>query len=379
MIIKQQLYREGDPINIEGSNNGNSRLIIGFGSKELIAKDEVFQTIKAALPGAEIILCSSAGEIFCDSVFENTLSLLYVELEKTSIRAIDLNISDYKNSYEAGRSLFNELDAPDLSYVLVLADGSVVNGSELVSGISNANSRKIPVTGGLAGDGDRFEYTLVGCNVKPSTGTIVAVGFYGNHLKVGHGSIGGWDMFGPEKVVTKSSSNKLYEIDNKSALDIYKNYLGKYADELPGSALLFPLSVREAGSDHTIVRTILGIDPEENCMIFAGDIPEGSNVRFMKANFDKIIDAATQAADHALRPFNDSGAGPELALLISCIGRKLILGKRTDEEIEAVKEMLSDSTVISGFYSYGEISPLIPGTTCSLHNQTMTITTLSEI
>ena len=160
---------------------------------------------------------------------------------------------------------------------------------------------------------------------------------------------------------------------------MYKQYLGKYADELPGSALLFPLYVRPQGSDSAVVRTILSIDNDEQSMTFAGDIPQGSYIRFMKANFDKIIDAATQAAVNSLTQFNDSvKAKPKLALLISCVGRKLILGKRVDEEVEAVKEIFGGNTLLSGFYSYGEISPLNVNAKCELHNQTMTITTFNE-
>jgi hypothetical protein len=188
--------------------------------------------------------------------------------------------------------------------------------------------------------------------------------------------MGGWEMFGPERKVTKAQSNKLYEIDGKNALELYKMYLGKYAEELPGSALLFPLSVKLPGQEEPVVRTILSIDAEDGSMVFAGDVPEGSLVRFMKANFDKLIDAATQAAQMTFtRPFSHS---PKLALLISCVGRKIILDKRVEEEVDAIADTFGESTFLTGFYSYGEISPLARNKPCELHNQTMTITTLDE-
>ena len=73
---------------------------------------------------------------------------------------------------------------------------------------------------------------------------MVAVGLYGEHVKLGHGSKGGWDTFGPERIVTKSDGNVLYELDDKPALALYKEYLGDRAAGLPGSALLFPLALR---------------------------------------------------------------------------------------------------------------------------------------
>ena len=380
MRVAQKLYRSGKFVEQAGDKltGEGATLVLGFGSKDILA-DGVYHQIKAAYPTADILLCSTAGEIYDEMVFDDTLSLVVIEFEKTRIKTARLNIKGFADSYEAGKALFNQLSADDLQYVLVLSDGGGVNGSQLVRGIEQINKGNIPVTGGLAGDADKFNYTLVGCNEQPGQGNIAAVGFYGKSLKIGHSSQGGWDIFGPEKKVTRSVSNRLYEIDNKSAVDIYKQYLGKYADELPGSALLFPLYVRPEGGANSVVRTILSIDGEDQCMIFAGDIPQGSSVRFMKANFDKLIDAATQAADTTLTQFSFTNPEkPKLALLISCVGRKLILGKRIDEETEAVKERFGSGTILSGFYSYGEISPLNAKGNCELHNQSMTITTFNE-
>jgi hypothetical protein len=363
-------YQAGDEIN----SNGNL-LILGFGAKDVLLEQDIYATLNNSYPSANIVLCSTSGEIYDDAVLDNTVTIIIMEFENTLVKTVSLNIKDQPNSFEAGKMLFDKLNDAELSYVMIISDGGLVNGSELVRGIEQANTHNIPVTGGLAGDGDKFNYTVVGCNEKTKKGNIVAVGFYGKSLKIGHASMGGWEIFGPEKKVTRSASNRLYEIDNKSALELYKQYLGKYADELPGSALLFPLYVRPEGTNNAVVRTILSIDNDEQSMIFAGDIPEGSYVRFMKANFDKLIDAATHAASKALSQFP---AKPKLALLISCVGRKLILGKRIDEEIEAVKDIFGEGTMLSGFYSYGEISPLNTNAKCELHNQTMTITTFDE-
>jgi hypothetical protein len=167
----------------------------------------------------------------------------------------------------------------------------------------------------------------------------------------------------------------LYTIGDKAALDIYKEYLGKYAEELPGAALLFPLSMRITEDDEPVVRTILSIDETNKSMTFAGDMPKGALVRFMKANLDRLIDASASAAQNSLEPFSK---GAELAILVSCVGRKLVLGQRTDEEVEAAREVFGDKAIMTGFYSYGEISSHNPNARCELHNQTMTITTLSE-
>lgn len=380
MRIQQYLYKDG-ALKANSRNHllcgTKPQLVLGFGAREVMQKSGIYQLLRQRHPDSEIVLCSSAGEIHDEEVMDDSVSIVVMELEQTSIRTLAIHTAHYASSFEAGKTLFQELQGEELCYVLVLSDGEKVNGSELVRGISSVNKHRVPVTGGLAGDGAHFTETVVGCNAEPASGVIAAIGFYGTKLHVGHGSLGGWDMFGPEKLVTRSSENRLYEIDGRSALELYKQYLGKYADELPGSALLFPLSVRRPNTADQVVRTILSIDNDQHCMVFAGDIPEGSYVRFMKANFDKLIDAATGAASKSVEQWRDSV--PDLALLISCVGRKLILGKRVDEEVEAVREIFGPESFLSGFYSYGEISPLQPHASCELHNQTMTITTLTEI
>lgn len=382
MKLNQFLIKDRKKIkHINSSENlqNERNLILGFGGKEVLENDNIYSLLREDYPSSEIVLCSTAGEIFDDQVLDQTVSVTVINFEKTNFSIVQQNIAESEDSYLTGSILFQKLDQRDLNYVLIISDGGLVNGSELVRGIASVNANNVPVTGGLAGDGADFNYTLVGHNAHPAKGNIIAIGFYGDALQISHSSMGGWDVFGPEQTVTKSNANELFEIEDKNALELYKNYLGKYAEELPGSALLFPLSVKLEGSELPIVRTILSINEEKKSMIFAGDIPVGAQVRFMKANFDKLIDAANTAANKSIDNFDFHPKNPELALLISCVGRKLILGQRTDEEVEAVRDVFGSDTAITGFYSYGEISPFSPNAKCELHNQTMTITTFSEI
>jgi hypothetical protein len=258
----------------------------------------------------------------------------------------------------------------------VLSDGALVNGSELVAGF-NSLSGSVPVSGGLAGDADRFESTLVCHNQQTAHGMVAAIGFYGDALVASHGSLGGWDEFGPERTITRSAQNVLVEIDGRPALELYKTYLGPYSEELPGSSLLFPLALREAGNPEHLVRTILGLNEADGTMTFAGNMPEGSTVRLMKANFDKLIHAAGTAAEQARQDSADTDQ-QALALCVSCVGRKLLLQERAEEEVAAVCKALPPNTHTLGFYSYGEISPNANHVACNLHNQTMTITLLRE-
>jgi len=299
-----------------------------------------------------------------------------VNFEYSHIKGARVALSKSMDSFKAGGLLAGALEKDGLVHVLVLSDGINVNGSALVKGLTGYLPENVTVTGGLAGDGERFRETLVFWDSAPEKDTIAALGFYGSRLKAGCGSLGGWDPFGPERLITRSNGNILYEFDGKSALELYKKYLDEHAKGLPATGLLFPLSIRTKAGENAVVRTILSINEDEQSMTFAGDIPEGAYARLMKANFDRLIDGAVGAAKtshEALGSFS-----PDIAILISCVGRKMILKQRTEEEIEGVRDILGERTVLTGFYSYGEIAPFTPGGKCELHNQTMTITALSE-
>jgi len=251
-----------------------------------------------------------------------------------------------------------------------------VNGTELVRGLSSVLPSSVVVTGGLAGDGDRFVRTWVIVDGMPRSGFASAVGFYGEQIRIGHGSKGGWDIFGPERIVTRSKGNELYELDGRPALELYKEYLGERASGLPATGLLFPLALRSDPSrSEQIVRTILAVDEDQQSMTFAGDIPQGSRAQLMKANFDRLVEGAFAAA--LMTKDGDGRSEPKLAIAISCVGRRLVLGERAEEEVEATLEALPKGTQQIGFYSYGEISPVANGR-CDLHNQTMTLTVISE-
>lgn len=351
-------------------------LALVFGNRMLLQDEKKVAQWRKAVEPAVWIMASTAGEIAGDEVHDESVVITLIHFEKTKLKTAVINVHDFPGSFEAGRHLVAQLSTDGLRHIFVLSDGTLVNGSELVRGMNADLPEGVGITGGLAGDAARFQQTIVGLNTDSRPGNIVAIGFYGSHLIVGHGSKGGWDSFGPDRKITKASANVLYELDGKSALQLYKEYLGELADGLPGTALLFPLALRNEKGSEQLVRTILGINESEQSMTFAGDMPVGSYARLMRANFDRLIDASALAANDTYSSIGKHTT--DLAVLISCVGRKIVLDQRVDEEVESVREVLGPHPVFTGFYSYGEISPLAKSMTCELHNQTMTITTFSE-
>ena len=356
---------------------GNSaQLVLLFASPQMLKDPPTFLNIKKVYPQAHILGCSTAGEICGTEVTDNSLVLTAIQFEHTQIKGICIPINDMKESSNAGERLIQSLDLENLVHVFVLSEGININGSNLVKGLTQKLPPHVTVTGGLSGDGDRFKETFVLWDGPAAKNSIAAIGLYGSRLKIGYSSFGGWDPFGPDRLITKSKDNILYELDGQSALRLYKKYLGEHAEKLPASGLLFPLSLRNPDGKDWVVRTILGINEQDQSMIFAGDLPQGSYARLMKANFERLIDGASLAAQGSYEAMGS--VSPDLAILISCVGRKMILGQRIEEEVESVREVLGEKTVLTGFYSYGEISPFTPHAKCELHNQTMTITTFSE-
>ncbi|HYU32255.1 MAG TPA: FIST N-terminal domain-containing protein [Thermoanaerobaculia bacterium] len=331
--------------------------------------------LSAAFPQSHVLGCSSAGEIFGAELRDESLSCAVMRFAETRLRRAFARVEGTAGSFAAGAAVAAQLAAPDLRGVFVLSDGHTVNGTALIRGLSAALPEELIVTGGLAADGNRFQRTWVIRDGDLRQGEVSAVGFYGDRIHIGHGSQGGWDIFGPERMITRSESNVLFELDGRPALELYKEYLGELAAGLPATALLFPLAVRTPGDERQTVRTVLGVDERNSSMTFAGDVPAGAMAQLMKANFDRLVQGAAHAA-LATRA-NTPEDVDVLAVAISCVGRRLVLNERTEEELEVTVETLPRRSHLVGFYSYGEISPYGDGR-CELHNQTMTLTTFAE-
>jgi hypothetical protein len=351
-------------------------LVLVFGGRFELEKKEVIEDIRKEFPYENLVFGSTSGEIIGAHVFDTSIVVTAIEFEKSSFIVKTANIFDFdKNAKLLGEKLIQELPKAHLKHVFVLSEGSFVNGSALIEGIETSFKDKISLTGGMCGDGSRFEKTVASYKENPKEGEVIIIGFYGDSLEISFASFGGWSPFGPERIITKSDGNVLFEIDDLPALDLYSKYLGDKASELPQASLLFPLNVTPNGKSKPVVRTILSINKENNSMVLAGDVPEGSKVQLMMASVDAIADGAYEAAKLAMENRVNQ---PQLALLVSCIGRKLVMDQRVEEEIEEVINVIGKKTSLTGFYSYGEMAPFQGETACELHNQTMTLTLISE-
>jgi hypothetical protein len=381
MRVDQLSWSEAAGWNAVPVDRRNANLVFFFGGRRALALGERYRELRTMFPDAHILGCSTGGQIRNDDLTDDEIVATALGFDATKLRLACEPSQSPESSRSCGQAIGKALAAPGLVGIFVLSDGLNVNGSELVAGIAGAVGEGVSITGGLAGDGSEFRETLVGADCVPRKHIVAAVGFYGPAIRIGHGSAGGWDQFGPRRQITRSTGNVLFELDREPALDLYERYLGEEdAKGLPGSALLFPLRIFNCERpDHDIVRTILAVDREARSMTFAGDVPEGWTAQLMRGNFDRLAAGAAKAARQAVDGIGgENQTGDQVAILVSCIGRRLLMGQHTLNELEAAGAEIGSHVPRLGFYSYGEISPHRVSGVCQLHNQTMTVTTIAE-
>ncbi len=382
MIIRQESVNSKTALkDLPGTSPlPSANLVLVFGSVKRFTEGKLQGFLKARYPTAQLVGCTTSGEISPSGVYDDSIQITAIQWEKTIQRVANTKMSGMQNSFEAAAGLAKQLKADSLRTILVISDGLNVNGSELLKGFQSVLG-DIPIVGGLAGDGGAFVKTLQLFNDTISDNQVIAVGLYGNALITSSGALGGWKPYGPPRKVTKSEKNVVFELDDKPALPLYRMYIGEaFSRGLPGTGLKFPLAVIEEGKrDVEKIRTLLAVDAKNNSLTFAGNVEEGETVRLCQTNHDRLVEGAGNAANLVMDGLSANKTNqPGLAVLVSCVGRKGVMAEQVGDEVKLVQQILGAQTSVTGFYSYGELAPR-PNTTDSvLHNQTMTIGYLSE-
>jgi len=350
-------------------------LVLLFGDTDTLSSDEHYSFFQDRYPNAQVIGSSSSGNVLGAKLNENMIVATAISLEKGYIKTSIMDFEENDDLNLISQELVSKLPDENLKSIFIISDGLNMNGTILAQNVNKIKPNTL-ITGGLAGDDARFEKTKIIANSEAKEKRIVAIGFYGEELHVSSGCYAGWDEFGAQRIITKSINNVVYEIDNKPALELYKKYLGDEAKNLPGSGLRFPLSIKKDSQDtNSVIRTLLAVDEETQSMTYAGDVPQGYIAKLMKTDIDGLIDGSETAAKDIIQRNNNTALG----LVVSCVGRKLVMKDLTDEELETIEDTIGENVHLTGFYSYGELAPFSQELkTCELHNQTMTLTVIYE-
>lgn len=352
-------------------------LILVFADQPFITHQPLQALLRQS--GALVAGCSTAGEIAGMKVLDHQAVITAVKFSHSQVQLVSTPIHNMQDSHNGAARLAAKLASQDLRAVLVLATGLNINGSGLISGLQQYLPEETLVFGGLAGDYAQFRETFVLSRDGAYSQRAIAIGFYGENLHITNAAAGGWQPFGPYRKVTRACDNILYELDGQPALDMYKSYLGEYAEQLPSSGLLFPLEmVNEARQSSGLVRTILDVDEQAGSLTLAGDILDNGYLRLMFASNEGLASGAEMAARVAAEQHPFMLTNNCLVLLISCVGRKVIMGDLIEDEIDSVVQ-LSPTPTVTGFYSYGEIGAHKESGQCVFHNQTMTVSLITEV
>lgn len=337
--------------------------------------EELHQGICESIGTDLLIGCTSDGEISNQGMSINSAVLGGIATDQIEfeIAAVpDLS----RDSEQAGRELARSFSRKP-QYMQIFSDGLTGNGCGILRGIAAVDS-SLPVSGGTAGDNGKFVKTMQFAGDKIYTDSVCGIAFYGN-FRLGTGVRSGWTPIGLARKVTRASGNVLYELNGEPALNVFERFLGRHAEKLPAIGVEYPLGLLErwgdvGQEDYHLLRATMSVNREERSITFAGEIPEGAVVNLTCGDIDSILEAAEKAAALARSELGDTS--PALIFCYSCMARKIMLGRRSEEEIERVRTQIGPQVPIFGFYSYGEFCRVTPWSPNYFHNETITLSVL---
>lgn len=338
--------------------------------------EDLLQGISEGVGTDQIVGCTSAGEISNEGLGFNSAVLAgiasdHIDFEIVSIQGLE------KNSEEAGRKLA-EAFSNTPQCLQIFSDGLTGNGCALLKGIASVWGDRIPVTGGAAGDNDNFIKALQFGNGRIYSDSVCGIAFYGD-FRLGMGVRSGWAPIGVSKMVTKAQGKVVYELNGEPALNVYERFLGQHADKLPAIGVEYPLgfispSAHTDEEDHYVLRATMSVDRKERSIAFAGEIPEGVVVNLTCGDKTSVLGAAETAAQMAQSAIGQ--ATPQIIFCYSCMARKIVLGRRTEEEIERVQAQFDSHVPLIGFYTYGEFCPVGCAAQNYLHNESIALSAI---
>ncbi len=350
-------------------------LVLVFGHANYLTISEPFKDILARYPNSVIAGCSTPAGILGDRVARKRLVISVTQFFDTRLQGVAIEKKESETSLELGSQVASLLKEDSLVGILTFADSTVINGSQYLQGIEQIVDNDIVITGGLSANSGGTSKNWVLKAGRAQEKVTCAIGFYGSSVNFLSSKGSGWKPFGIKRIITKSKQETIYELDGKPALRLYKNYLGKAADGLPQTGLLYPLAILSEKPEDNIVRSIMGIDEATQSISFAGDIPQGASTQLMYSTLENLIEGAEEAVD-SLSTIHTHSEGV-LSIVASCIGRLLVLGSDVEIEVDSVLKRLPYGTQQIGFYSAGEFATLGKGA-CALHNETLTLTVIYE-
>ncbi len=343
----------------------SSSLLIQFfdGMLNLQNTSELLEYLAKRLPQAHVIGTSTDGEIINAGIQDNSVILSFTLFQSTELSSMMITLGD--ESFAAGKHLALEANRFGAQAIIVFSNPFETNGDLFMQGFSE-HAHNVILAGGMAGDNGKFQsaYVISGSNLYDKKA--VAVMMRGDQLRVNNGYSFHWLPIGPKFTVTRSVGNRIYTLDHKPILDVYRDYLGdSIADTLPSVGVAFPIVFEKEGK---LVGRAPLIEFEDGSLGFGGSIPEGTQVQFGIGNANLILEASHETFNACLTQ------SPESIFVYSCMARRRFLG----DSIGMETSPLNAIAPVSGFFTYGEFFTDQKSGQSTLFNETMSFLILSE-
>ena len=369
-----------------GSENPDALIIFAapkFNHKKML-KGVTSITKKTPMIGG-----TTAGEISTFGLSVNSVVIMALKSKDVKFYVgIGQGIS--KNEENAGkelaRNVLKKASKKTAKSLIMLPDGLAGDGLRVIQGVQKILGEYFEIVGGSLGDEDKFKNTYQYYNGKVYQDTVVGMLFCSDKIKTGTGVRSGWESVGSRFKCTKAKGNIVYKFGDKTALQVYTEYLGSArAKKLPAIGLEYPMGLVDErakieGYDYFQIRCPLAVNEKDGSVTFAAAIPEGKEVTLTYSSRTSIINGSKLSAIQSRKTLG--GATPKLIMMFSCVARKMVLGRRTNDEINSVKQVFGKNIPLIGFYTYGEIGPIDKRIqslkSTRWHNETVVLWVLGE-
>lgn len=325
----------------------------------------ILQNINQTFPGIQLIGCTTDGEMSSCLEFQqdSLVLMLFCSDEVEFLASVGYNVSSDPMAIarQTAKTAQEKLSSPP-KLCLTLPESLTTSGVLLLEGLKQGLGKTIPIVGGTSGDQRQFSKTAQFFQTEVLHDAIPILLLSGN-LLMGHSIANGWIPMGKKGTVTKVEGNVLYEIDGRSPMEFCRDV----GMERPTPE--YRLAVFDPEESHWYLRTANGnYDAQTGGIAFFADIPLNAAVQLVRATRDNILDSVQTSTQQALDVY--PGMQPSAALFFSCANRRLVLGTRAKEEHQIAVNVVSRSLPVCGFYTYGEIAPLIQTGESRFHNET---------
>lgn len=327
--------------------------------------------------GIQIFGATTSGEFIDGEIGEGGIVIMLLDINPDYFKLLFLETGEH-TTLENAKQLGIEAKKIFPNPVFLIASGWLhIDGEKIIEGIEAGFGKEATVFGGMAGDDLVLKSPLVFTTEKSSVNGLLAIIIDEDKIAVNGIATCGWKAIGTTKTVTKSMGNIVYTIDDKPALDMVMKYLGVDVDLNSGKDVVthigayYPLQL-ERENVAPVMRTAMFANKEDRSLICAGNVPQGSKVRFsLPPDFDaidKVVEECTEIK-------NEKQPEADAMIMFSCISRHLSFGLMMREEIEQVQQVWDAPMV--GFFCYGEFGKSKTGKH-EFHNNTCCVVVLKE-